>query len=71
MYCTRVPFHDTGIAREQRVEARVVESFADVAPGRENQALSVRWDGGKLGLNRTVSLGSHAALQDDEVSGHA
>ena len=44
---------------------------ADVAPGREHEALLGCGDGRELSLDRAVSLGTHAAVQDNQVSRNA
>lgn len=66
MYCTSVPFHETGSARK-RVSRRV-ESLADVAPRREEETLLARWNRGELGAGFAIRLRALTTLKDDEVS---
>ena len=66
MYCTRVPFHETGSAREQRVQPRVVEALADVPPSREEEPLLVRRDRGELRAHGPFAF-AHPALEHDQV----
>ena len=53
---------------EERVEPRVVEALADVAPGREQESFLVVRDRRELAASRAPRLGAHAALQHDEMA---
>ena len=56
-----------GKRQEQGVEPGVVESLADVAAGRQEHAILMRWNRGQRGV-RAIALGfAHATAKDDQV----
>src|SRR5204862_6494796 len=75
MEATRI-LHQRALPRDrhrekERVEPRVVESFTDVAAGRDEQPRFSVWDGREC-CCCGASLGrSHPAAEDDDVAGGA
>ena len=57
-----------GHGQEEGVQPRVVEPLADVASGRQDEALLVARDGGQLRLGLPPCLGGHTALEHHEVT---
>ena len=60
-----------GKRQEERIQPRVVEALADVASGREDEALLTLRNPGEPLLHGAPLLGAHAASQDDEMSREA
>jgi len=62
------PFPQHGEGEEERVEPRIVEALADVAPGREHEALLAVGNVRQVFPHASLLEGTHSTLQDDEMA---